>query len=271
MASQSDASLPAEIDFQSDRRATPDRMNRAMLWIYAQLRIAQAQAKTYETAINELRALGLDRVSEALTPVFLQAQEIGASLEALQDQWQNESLVLANYYDQDQIEAGFSPIGHGHAIGDIGGLADALAGKADSAANAAALADKADAAATAAALALKAPSASPELTGSIFSNGSQRGNVAAVAAADLDCAAANYFTKTVAGTTSFTFSNVPAGAFGLVLEVTHTSGVISFPASVKPVKGQLQNLTAGKTHLFSLTTRDGGATWRIAVLPDFVT
>ncbi|MFA7597019.1 MAG: hypothetical protein WCY92_11755 [Novosphingobium sp.] len=111
MASQPDnTSLPSEIDFQTDRRASPERMNRAMLWLYAQLRIAQAQAKSYEVAINELRALGLERVTEALTPVFVQAQEIGQALEAIHDQWADEELILANHYTKPEIDLSFAAI-----------------------------------------------------------------------------------------------------------------------------------------------------------------
>ncbi|MXO64852.1 hypothetical protein [Altericroceibacterium endophyticum] len=66
--------LPREIDFSANRDASPERMDRAMLYLLGQIRVAQAQVKSYETVIDELRALGLSRVAEALTPVFIQAQ-----------------------------------------------------------------------------------------------------------------------------------------------------------------------------------------------------
>jgi len=120
-------SLPSEIDFEADRDATPARMNRAMAWIQAQLRVAQATAKTYEAVIADLRALGLARVAEALTPVFVEAQQIGASIAAIQAQWEDETLILANHYTKAETDAGFSGLSHVHDQDDITGLSAAIA------------------------------------------------------------------------------------------------------------------------------------------------
>ncbi|OCC25313.1 hypothetical protein MB02_01170 [Croceicoccus estronivorus] len=141
------STLPAEIDFDADRDATPARMNRAMKWLYAQLRIAQASAKSYEVVIEELRALGLSRVAEALTPVFLQAQQIGDQLAAIRDQWTDADLILANHYTRAEADAAFAAIDHGHAVADVEGLEAILT------ATATTLGQKADAAALAAFLA----------------------------------------------------------------------------------------------------------------------
>ena len=94
-------------------------------------------------------------------------------------------------------------------------------------------------------------------------NGSSASNIVAVAASDIDCSLGNYFTKTINGATTFTFSNVPASrAFSFVLAVTHTSGAITWPASVSWPNSTAPTLTTGKTHLFVFVTSDGGTTWR---------
>jgi hypothetical protein len=123
--------------------------------------------------------------------------------------------------------------------------------------------DASFAAAVTAALALKAPAADPELTGDIYLHGRQRGPATAVAAANLDCSATNYFTKTVAGSTTFTVSNIPAGAFGFALRMTYTSGTVTWPASFK---WTAPTLTSGKTYLIICETDDGGTKIRATAI-----
>lgn len=95
--------------------------------------------------------------------------------------------------------------------------------------------------------------------------------VTAVAALDIDCSLSNYFTKTINGNSTFTFSNAPAGvAYAFTLEVTHTSGTITWPASVKWPSDTAPILTTGTTHLFVFVTDDGGTRWRGAALVDYV-
>ena len=94
-------------------------------------------------------------------------------------------------------------------------------------------------------------------------NGASASNIVAVAASDVNCSLGNYFTKTINGATTFTFSNVPASrAFSFVLAVTHTSGAITWPAAVSWPNSTAPTLTTGKTHLFVFVTSDGGSTWR---------
>ena len=94
----------------------------------------------------------------------------------------------------------------------------------------------------------------------------------AVAALDVDCSLGNYFTKTIAANSTFTFSNPPASgrAYAFTLEVTHTSGTITWPASVKWPFDVAPTLTTGKTHLFMFVTKNGGTRWRGAALVDYV-
>lgn len=87
----------------------------------------------------------------------------------------------------------------------------------------------------------------------------------------INCSLGNYFTATVNSNTTFSFSNVPAsGVFGVTIEITHVSGSISWPSSVKFPEDQAPLLTAGKTHLFMFVTDNGGSRWRGAALFDYV-
>jgi hypothetical protein len=111
----------------------------------------------------------------------------------------------------------------------------------------------------------------PESTGAIFDNGSVRGNVVAVSALDIDCSAGNYFTKTISAASTFTFSNAPASrSFAFTLELTHTSGAVTWPTEVKWPGDEAPELTEGNTHIFVFVTDDGGTRWRGAALVDYV-
>jgi hypothetical protein len=103
-------------------------------------------------------------------------------------------------------------------------------------------------------------------------NGTYAGNVVAVAALDVDCSAGNYFTKSISGNSTFTFSNVAASrAVAFTLEVAHNSGTITWPAAVKWPYDLAPTLTTGKTHLFFFVTDDGGSRWRGSALTDYTT
>ena len=94
----------------------------------------------------------------------------------------------------------------------------------------------------------------------------------AVSALDIDLSTGNYFTKTINANSTFTFSNPPAsGTVGsFTLELTHTSGTVTWPTSVKFPADTAPTLTAGKTHLFVFITDDGGTRYRGAALADYV-
>lgn len=101
-------------------------------------------------------------------------------------------------------------------------------------------------------------------------SGNYAQNVVAVAALDVDCSSGNYFTKTIAADSTFTFSNPPASrSYSFTLELTHTSGTITWPAAVQWPGATAPTLTAGKTHLFMFVTDDGGTRWRGAALVDY--
>ena len=89
------------------------------------------------------------------------------------------------------------------------------------------------------------------------------GTVTAVAALDIDCSLGSYFTKTINGNSTFTFSNVPSGkSYAFTFELTHTSGTVTWPTTVKWSGDAAPSLTTGKTHLFVFVTDDGGTRWR---------
>jgi hypothetical protein len=79
----------------------------------------------------------------------------------------------------------------------------------------------------------------------------------------------NYYIKTISSNTTFTFSAPGPGAFSFLLELTHTSGTVTWPASVRWPGGVVPTLTTGKTHLFVFVTDDNGTTWRGASSVDY--
>jgi hypothetical protein len=115
-----------------------------------------------------------------------------------------------------------------------------------------------------------APLASPTFTGTAtFATtdalGPIRSNIVAVAALDIDCSLGNFFTKTIAGNSTFTFSNAPSTrAFAFTLEVTHTSGTITWPTTVRWPGGTAPTLTTSRVHLITFVTDDAGTNWRAA-------
>lgn len=103
-------------------------------------------------------------------------------------------------------------------------------------------------------------------------DGSYKQAAEAVSALDIDLSTGNYFTKTISGNSTFTFSNPPSsGTVGsFTLELTHSSGSVTWPSSVKFPADTAPTLTAGKTHLFVFVTDDGGTRYRGAALADYV-
>lgn len=96
------------------------------------------------------------------------------------------------------------------------------------------------------------------------------GNITAVSALDIDLSTGNFFTKTIAASSTFTVSNVPSSrVFAFTLEVTHTSGTITFFSGVEWPSGTAPALITGKTHLFIFVTDDGGTRWRASSLINY--
>ena len=101
--------------------------------------------------------------------------------------------------------------------------------------------------------------------------GPYKENITAMGALEVNCSTGNYFTKTISGNSTFTFANVPTGcAYAFTLELTHSSGTVTWPASVKFPADTAPTLTTGKTHLFMFITDDGGTRFRGSSLVDYV-
>ena len=102
-------------------------------------------------------------------------------------------------------------------------------------------------------------------------SGSYVGNAASISALNINCSSGNYFTKTITGNSTFTISDAPASgrSYGLTLEITHTSGTITWFSGVYWPADTAPTLTEGKTHLFVFITDDGGTKWRGASLVDY--
>jgi hypothetical protein len=96
--------------------------------------------------------------------------------------------------------------------------------------------------------------------------------VTAAAALELDLNTSNYFTKTISGNSTFTFANPAASGqvTAFTLELTHSSGTVTWPSSVKWNADTAPTLTTGKTHLFMFVTDDGGTRYRGSALVDYV-
>jgi hypothetical protein len=106
---------------------------------------------------------------------------------------------------------------------------------------------------------------------SLETTGQYKGSVTAVSLLDIDCSAGNYFTKTISGNSTFTFSNVPSGAYGMIVEIENTSGTITWPTEVKFPNDTAPSLSTGKTHVFVFITDDSGSRWRGMAQVNYVT
>ena len=101
--------------------------------------------------------------------------------------------------------------------------------------------------------------------------GTYSSNITAMGANDVDCSSGNYFTKTITGATTFTFSNVPTGnVYIMTMEVRlNGSNAITWPAAVKWPADTPPAITDGKTQLFVFLTDDGGTRWRGSSVVDY--
>ena len=91
-------------------------------------------------------------------------------------------------------------------------------------------------------------------SGTVVAKGSISG------AQSLDQSAANAFTATISGSTTFSFTNVPSNASGFVLKLTAGSTGVTWPASVKWAAGAAPTLSAG-VDILGFLTFDGGTLW----------
>lgn len=91
------------------------------------------------------------------------------------------------------------------------------------------------------------------------------GAIATTSGTGFNNANGNVHTRTVAGNTTFTVSNVPSGVeFTMYLLLTYTSGTITWFSGVNWAGGSAPTLTGGKVYELIFTTFNGGTTWRAA-------
>ena len=101
--------------------------------------------------------------------------------------------------------------------------------------------------------------------GGINATGVYKGNITVISGTAIDCSLGNYFTKTITGATTFTFTNVPTSCvYSMTIEITcNGSNSITWPTpNVKWPIDTAPTLTDGKTQMFTFITDDGGTRWR---------
>jgi len=105
-----------------------------------------------------------------------------------------------------------------------------------------------------------------------LTGGNYSAHITAMGANAVDCAVGNYFTKTITGATTFTFTNAPSSVvYSFTMEVTcNGSNAITWPATVKWPADTAPTLTDAKTQLFTFITDDGGTRWRGSSQVDYV-
>lgn len=100
--------------------------------------------------------------------------------------------------------------------------------------------------------------------------GSSTQSIVAIAASDINCSLGNYFIDTVNGSKTYTVSGVVTDrAYSFSLEVTHTTGTITWFSGVEWPSATPPTLTTGKTHLFMFLTDNGGSRWRASSLINY--
>lgn len=107
-----------------------------------------------------------------------------------------------------------------------------------------------------------AASAAAVLTGGVTQAGSTKQSVQALGALDIDLSAQDFFTKSIATNSTFTFSNPTASkAQAFVFELTITSAAVpTWPANVEWAGSTTPVLGNGR-HVLGFVTFDGGTTW----------
>lgn len=92
---------------------------------------------------------------------------------------------------------------------------------------------------------------------------------AAISASNIDLNVANYFSKTISGSTTFTVSNVPSTntVASFILDLTNGgSAAITWWSNVKWVDGVAPTLTYSGRDTLGFFTYDNGSTWTALVL-----
>lgn len=111
----------------------------------------------------------------------------------------------------------------------------------------------------------------PEFNGTIVNNGSIRSVINTLTSGEINCAAGNYFTSTIISNTTFTVINVPTGyVYAFTLELTISSGSVTWFNGVVWPNESSPTLTTNRTHLINFITDNGGVTWKASALTNFI-
>ncbi len=85
--------LPIEIDFERDDEASVERMNKAMTYLFALYSTVAGLRPDYEAAIAQIQTIGLQRLTDALQPIFVDAETIAAQLATLRAAWLDTNVL----------------------------------------------------------------------------------------------------------------------------------------------------------------------------------
>lgn len=92
----------------------------------------------------------------------------------------------------------------------------------------------------------------------------------ALAGGAMDCNAGDYFTETVNGSRTFSFTNIPAGAYFCSLEILHTSGTFTLPAGSVWSGGTIPTFQTNKRHVLDFQrSQIGSGGWLVTARTGF--
>lgn len=179
-------------------------------------------------------------------------------------------IAVAQSYAQQATLQAQSAVTSASTATAAAGTATSAAGSASSSAAAAAV-SAAQAQQAASDVSDKAPSASPTFTGQVTNSGTSRQAVATISGGVINLASSDEFYGAVTGNVTLSFSNLPASSHSRTIKITfaHSAGTITWPSTVRWPDNRAPSLVTGRTHVFVLTTRDGGSTWQAAALPNY--
>lgn len=89
------------------------------------------------------------------------------------------------------------------------------------------------------------------------------------ASASFDLSSSNYFKRTMNGNETWAFTNCPQDGYSWTVELTHVSGTLALPSSVKTPSNQVFTFTPGKTHLLMFVTSNKGVRIRLVAAPNY--
>lgn len=87
---------------------------------------------------------------------------------------------------------------------------------------------------------------------------------------NIDCSLGTYYKKTITTATTLTVSSVPSGEHAFTLELTQTSGSVTWWNNVYWPNNIAPTITAGRVSLFMFTTINGGSSWRGSYLSNYL-